>query len=757
MSSSTLNRPLGSTASSQIPSDAALELESQLVRQTQQQLRETVAEIAELAQLPIDLADFVNGFLPRVSSAILATGVCIWRFKTDWELVGQLSFPSELLSHQGQSPQNSTSRSNSKHKSNIESDLSETFDTIQNYCDQGLGSPSESEYPIDVLIGASDRMTRPSAAHQRLLERVAQERQPILVPPRSVPVSGDRPSNPIDQTIILAPAPFESNQETYWLEVITRPAGGPATQRGYLRFVAQMADLLGDHLKSARLRTLERDQALFWQCGKLIDEIAKAPNHANSLRKLCETVRGLCSSDQVFLVAKVSSKKWRVHAASGLDAVDANSDGHQALTKIAQSFQERVQGISAVRSHSWSAKDSSTSAASLSNSSNKSIDVESDSTVQIIRNSAATLAAQRIDWLRLDDSLTPECATALIVVWSNDIGLQIDSKLASVARIVLDTCRFPWWQRVRNAETPQTLTNKLIRPWSWSKPSRIIIACLFVLAVLSLPFPMNVSSMATIHPSQIQNVFAPSNVVVRNLLVDYGQSVAANDVLVELEDSQLAVRLDQATGELINKEHRLQEVDAILRRGETDSPAKRDQLESESQSLSEQISICQKRVQLLTDQQQQLTVRANIAGVVGTWDARKLLLDRPVQAGQLLLTLHDPKQNWYVEADFQERDIQSLMRTFNTQGAKFAQVQLTSHPNRLILAKFYSVDQQTYSDAHSGKNIVRARFVVASDQLPLHNQGAAARVHVAIGTRPLGWVLMSDFVMSTWAKIRLWL
>ena len=233
MASTIFNSPTGISALTPISNGAALELESQLVRETQQQLRQTVSEISELAQLPIGLEEFVNGFLPRVSSAMFATGVGVWRFKNEWQLIGNLSLPIELIA----------------------------------------GGINEDE-PLVQINGINKSTRRPSLPHQRLLDRVAQERQPILVPPHGVSNSSDRPSNPIDQTIILAPAPFESGQESYWLEVISRPFDGPATQRGYLRFVAQMADLFAEHLKSSRLRILERDQALFWECGKLIDEIS---------------------------------------------------------------------------------------------------------------------------------------------------------------------------------------------------------------------------------------------------------------------------------------------------------------------------------------------------------------------------------------------------------------------------------------------------------------------------------------------------
>ncbi|MEZ6078455.1 MAG: hypothetical protein R3C56_23125 [Pirellulaceae bacterium] len=104
-----------------------------------------------------------------------------------------------------------------------------------------------------------EQATPPSPPHERILRCVIAEGQPILVPPGSVKVEADRPHNPLSDALIIIPVRIQDEVE-FLLEVIQRPSGGPAAQRGYLRFVAQMADLMADYLRRQQLREFQSDR-----------------------------------------------------------------------------------------------------------------------------------------------------------------------------------------------------------------------------------------------------------------------------------------------------------------------------------------------------------------------------------------------------------------------------------------------------------------------------------------------------------------
>lgn len=66
--------------------------------------------------------------------------------------------------------------------------------------------------------------------------------------------------NPTQHLLVLAPLMLEGETQAI-VEVFQRPGGGPTTQRGYLRFMVQMADLASDFLKTQNLKQLRDRQA----------------------------------------------------------------------------------------------------------------------------------------------------------------------------------------------------------------------------------------------------------------------------------------------------------------------------------------------------------------------------------------------------------------------------------------------------------------------------------------------------------------
>ena len=162
-------------------------LDSPQVQQTKVEIRSLVAEIADLANRRIEPNEFYRGMLPRVCSAMGATGACVWSStaEPEFSIIAQHAFPPSLIAN-------------------------------------------------DI---------HPSHPHRRILECVFSEGQPVLVPPRSISLEVERPTNPLDEALLVVPIRMDEKID-YLLEVAQKPGGGPVAQRGYLRFVAQMADLL---------------------------------------------------------------------------------------------------------------------------------------------------------------------------------------------------------------------------------------------------------------------------------------------------------------------------------------------------------------------------------------------------------------------------------------------------------------------------------------------------------------------------------
>ena len=125
-----------------------------------------------------------------------------------------------------------------------------------------LQTPDAEFLPVKRCGGITDRTLPPEcvATHQAMLCEVAREGAPVVVPATPGASEPTAPANPTD--VPAAVVPIESDPSTpqtaYLLQVFLEPEGGLTTQRGYLRFVVQMADLAGEFLRTAELRRLKQ-------------------------------------------------------------------------------------------------------------------------------------------------------------------------------------------------------------------------------------------------------------------------------------------------------------------------------------------------------------------------------------------------------------------------------------------------------------------------------------------------------------------
>ena len=76
-----------------------LALDNAFVQQTKDQIRAIVENIAKLAHTPIEPREFVLAVLPKIASAMGASGAALWQQFPDltWRLLGNLDLPIALL------------------------------------------------------------------------------------------------------------------------------------------------------------------------------------------------------------------------------------------------------------------------------------------------------------------------------------------------------------------------------------------------------------------------------------------------------------------------------------------------------------------------------------------------------------------------------------------------------------------------------------------------------------------------------------
>ncbi len=247
------------------------------VEQTKQQIRSLINEIAELSRSDIAGDEYYPAVLKRIVDALAAVGGAMW-----------------LLDEEGK---------------------------------------LKLSYQINVNQNLLEADSEDAAKHSKLLSRLFMRGQSELIPPHSMLGEDQSEGNPSQYLLCVSPL-STGKQTTGLVEVFQRPDSAPNVQRGYLRFLDQMAGLINEWLKGHNLQKVS-DRQVMWQKA---DHFARLVHDNLELRDTAFTIanegRQLIGCDRVSVAIK-KGRKCRVEAISGQDTIEHRSNIVTALNSLA--------------------------------------------------------------------------------------------------------------------------------------------------------------------------------------------------------------------------------------------------------------------------------------------------------------------------------------------------------------------------------------------------------------------------------------
>jgi hypothetical protein len=751
-----------------------LQLENEFVQKTKDQIRLLVGKIASSAQSPIDPIDFVSDTLPQIIAAMAASGALLWNWheKVGWTLVGGTNIPPELLLN----PANESMGD----ESDIDQGSMSLFERLD-FLDKRIAQTNDDD-DARYDRASAEKLVRPSARHRTLLDAVKKEGQPILIPPGSVELQRDRPTNPTDQLLVCAPLPLPPDMGVYWLQVIQPPSGGPTSQRGYLRFVAQMADLMSEFYKSHRLRTLERDRDCLSIAESTMSQLSIQSHHRQGAARLMNVLREHAAAEHVFLLRRESYlKRWRVVAAAGIVDIDKRATGIAKIVRTAPVLDnllpmggslrpDKLAGSTDDRDPDlarWLETFAVTEARWIKL-------VESPQVNASNANDNDSPHASSIDELssmRGDDKMRkPKRArsdVALLVTWSglDRPPVRIDQQLALIGRLGLGALQITWWKNaVADRNRRQPLLQTIVNPLFWPSMVKTIAIVAILCGILAVPVPFNLHATAILMPSVQQHVYAPMDSIVEEIMIEHGQSVVAGQPIMQLRSLSLESEYEQALAQQLKNAQRRTDIENKLLRASDLSASQRDELEGERDTLAATAQLEQEQLQVLRNQIDSLRIKAEMDGVIATWNVHSNLRDRPLRVGQWLLSLHQPKSTWTFEASMPERDAEAFRNAMARQQDARPTATLTSMPHLQLPIEFIpqsapriELRDPTARDPTT-QGVLCVRFAVEASQLPASGAiaGATSRISIPMGRASLVWVLGRDFALTLWAKAKMW-
>jgi hypothetical protein len=586
------------------------------VEQTKQQIRSLINEIAELSRSDSQGEDYFPAVLKRIVDALAAVGGAIWLLDDE----GHLKLSYQI---------------------NVNQNLLET----------------DSEDAIK---------------HARLLSRLYMRGQSELVPPHSMLGDGQQEGNPSQYLLVISPL-SGGKQTTGLVEVFQRPDSAPNIQRGYLRFLDQMAGLIGEWLKGNTLQKVS-DRQLMWQKA---DHFARLVHDNLDRRDTAFTIanegRQLIGCDRVSVAIK-KGRKCRVEAISGQDTIENRSNIVSSLNTLATRVVAAGQSLwydGSVVDLPPQLEEAIEDYVDLSHGRSIAVlpirrpekviegDVHSKATVNrediSNREIIGALIVEQIESQVPADALRSRC----------DLVYEHAARALNNSMIHSDLFLMPVWRFLgramwlfKGSALPKTLTV-------------LTLIAVALLALFLVQINLDLEANGSLQPTLHKQIFAHVDGEVEEVYVDHADEVKAGQPLVKLRNRELEIeitdvqgQLEQALVALIDlREQRLQ----VGRTGDG----------LETRRLIGQINEYEKRqetltaqIQLLREKENQLVRTSPIDGIVMDWDLREKLRSRPVVTGQVLINLADPRGNWELEVLMPEKRMKYLDDAFEKSGGK---------------------------------------------------------------------------------------
>ncbi|MEO1527605.1 MAG: HlyD family efflux transporter periplasmic adaptor subunit [Planctomycetota bacterium] len=245
-----------------------------------------------------------------------------------------------------------------------------------------------------------------------------------------------------------------------------------------------------------------------------------------------------------------------------------------------------------------------------------------------------------------------------------------------------------------------------------------------------------------------RHLFAPMDAEVVELKCRPDQSVDDGQVLVRLRSRDLEIELERSLGESQTVEKKLLAIDLARLESVRDGGTERipGQLAAEEQELRQRLESLAKQIDLLRQQQEQLTIRSPLDGYVMTWDPEGLLTNRPVQRGQRMLSVADLSGDYRVELDVPIRRTGHVTLASRSSEEPIAvQFSLVNGVSRVFHGEVKELAGRI--DINDADDLsMRVSVAVPPGAVEWFRPGAKVRAKIDCGTRSLGFVWFHEIV-----------
>jgi len=689
---------------------------------TWHELEEVFASLGQLARSSVAPTEFYRTALDQSVRALSAVGGCVWLRASNGALqsVAQINWPRDEFA---------------------------ADDTSRRAHEAMLIDAAAAASVVSFLPNARNSENAAANPTNHVLLLAPVKRLPFNPSPEGKPYRASHTSkhNPAHTRAII--------------EILLRPDSSPATHRGCEQFLTAVSELATDFHAFHELRQLREGEGYRTQ-------LLRLGRHAHSQLNLAETAyavanegRDLAGCDRVsVLVAR--GRRCRLLATSGVSRIERRSGAARELARVAETVRRANEAAFYADGHS----DGLPPVAEA---------LEHHAEESHARQVAAIPLARPESSKQLDDPGADKRSRRRARPEFVIIAEQFDARALDRDRLieVSEVCTTALYNALEVDRLP---LGWLTRPLGAIKhqvtahlPRTVFVVAALaaaVAALIKIPADFNIEAAGTLEPIVRRDVFAPRSGLIDEVLVAHGAAVKQGDPLIRMRDPELDLEIKRVDGELETAHRQLDAVratrttKAVREANPTDSY----RLSAEERELQQRLVNLRRELDLLHHERDTLVVAAPIAGRVLTWDVSHRLASRPVERGEVLLSVADLADKWQLELDVPDDRIGYVLAAQQTiQTDLPVRFRLTSDDREKHQGHIVEVCQTARVDEEPGSAPSPTVLIkVALDKLELSDSarnelrpGVSARAQIACGRAPVGYVWFHDI----WDTVREWI
>ncbi|MEM9828343.1 MAG: HlyD family efflux transporter periplasmic adaptor subunit [Planctomycetota bacterium] len=249
------------------------------------------------------------------------------------------------------------------------------------------------------------------------------------------------------------------------------------------------------------------------------------------------------------------------------------------------------------------------------------------------------------------------------------------------------------------------------RRWWWVAGVLLLAVAITLGNVIQVEH--TVLASGKILPRQRQEVFAAVDGVVKEVLVEAGQSVQVGTPLFRLENAEIETQAEVLTGKIQTIGERLSALSAA-RLADSLPPEHAGTLAIQQREAESELADYQAQSKIIQTQIEALTIRAPIDGIVAGWQLRRKLLERPVSRGNRLATVVQPEGDWELELRVPDHDLAPVFAALKENQRPRIDFMVASAVDRTFVASLDELSTTTRKLA-DGQNVLPARAAVIDD------------------------------------------